>query len=168
MPNPHRIWFHWVFWHINHYRLFNAKSSLSLSLFYYIYIYIYIKYIWFGLIEFFGISTIVGYLMPNSLAREVMVATSIKQGSSNELSSRYQRIYVNKTNEIHKRLNLLRLRWFLRGWVVGFDPSWRVLIERNKSVCGWPYIYSLVWFYGISTIVGYLMPNPFYTYILNI
>ena len=27
---------------------------------------------------------------------------------------------------------------------------------------------ALVWFYGISTIVGYLMPNPFYTYILNI
>ena len=25
-----------------------------------------------------------------------------------------------------------------------------------------------VGFYGISTIVGYLMPNPFYTYILNI
>ncbi len=27
------------------------------------------------------------------------------------------------------------------------------------------YHHSLVWFYGISTIVGYLMPNPFYTYI---
>ena len=32
---------------------------------------------------------------------------------------------------------------------------------------------NLVWFglvgvYGISTIVGYLMPNPLYTYILNI
>ena len=26
----------------------------------------------------------------------------------------------------------------------------------------------LVGFYGISTIVGYLMPNPFYTFILNI
>ena len=26
----------------------------------------------------------------------------------------------------------------------------------------------LVWIYGISTIVGYLMPNPFYTNILNI
>ena len=26
----------------------------------------------------------------------------------------------------------------------------------------------LVGFYGISTIVGYLMPNPLYTYILNI
>ena len=24
---------------------------------------------------------------------------------------------------------------------------------------------GLVWFYGISTIVGYLMPNPVYTYI---
>ena len=28
--------------------------------------------------------------------------------------------------------------------------------------------YGLVWFYGISTIEGYLMPNPVYTYILNI
>ena len=25
-----------------------------------------------------------------------------------------------------------------------------------------------VWLDGISTIIGYLMPNPFYTYILNI
>ena len=49
------IWFGWVLWHINHCRLFNAKSSL----------YIYIKYIWFGLVGFYGISTIVGYLMPN-------------------------------------------------------------------------------------------------------
>ena len=30
------------------------------------------------------------------------------------------------------------------------------------------YIYSLVWFYGILTIVAYLMSNPLYTYILNI
>ena len=27
---------------------------------------------------------------------------------------------------------------------------------------------NLVWFYGISTIIGYLMPNPVFTYILNI
>ena len=49
------------FWHINHCRLFNAKSSLD----------IYIKYMGFGLFVvfffFFGISTIVGYLMPNPL-----------------------------------------------------------------------------------------------------
>ena len=30
-------------------------------------------------------------------------------------------------------------------------------------------IYDLVWlFYGILTLVGYLMPNNLYTYILNI
>ena len=28
--------------------------------------------------------------------------------------------------------------------------------------------FGLISFYGISTIVGYLMPNPLYTYILNI
>ena len=28
--------------------------------------------------------------------------------------------------------------------------------------------FGLVWFNGISNIVGYLMPNPLYTYILNI
>ena len=26
----------------------------------------------------------------------------------------------------------------------------------------------MIWFDGISTIVGYSMPNPLYTYILNI
>ena len=51
------IWLGWVLWHINHCRLFNTKSSL----------YIYIKYIGFNLIVFYGISTIVGYLMPNLL-----------------------------------------------------------------------------------------------------
>ena len=38
-------------------QLFNVKSSL----------YIYIKYIWFELVGFYGISTFVGYLMPNPL-----------------------------------------------------------------------------------------------------
>ena len=28
--------------------------------------------------------------------------------------------------------------------------------------------FGLIWFYSISTIVGYLMPNPLYTYILDI
>ena len=51
------IWFCWVLWHINHCWLFNAKFCL----------YIYIKYIGFSLVGFYGISTIVGYLMPNSV-----------------------------------------------------------------------------------------------------
>ena len=45
-----------------HCRLFNAKSSL----------YIYIEYIWFGLVKFYGISTIVGYLMPNPLYTNIL------------------------------------------------------------------------------------------------
>ena len=51
------IWLGWVSWHINHCRLFNANSSL----------YIYIKYIRFSWVEIYGISTIVGYLMPSPL-----------------------------------------------------------------------------------------------------
>ena len=44
-----------VLWHINHCWLFNAKSCF----------YIYIKYIGFGFGRFYGISTMVGYLMLN-------------------------------------------------------------------------------------------------------
>ena len=44
-------------WHINNCRLFNTESVL----------YIYITNIWFGFVWFHGISTIVGYLMPNLL-----------------------------------------------------------------------------------------------------
>ena len=33
-----------------------------------------------------------------------------------------------------------------------FDPEWKVLL----------------WFYGISTIAGYLMANTFYSYVLDI
>ena len=51
------IWFGWVLWHIIYYRIFNAKSSL----------YLYIKDIGFGLVGFYGISSIIGYLMPNPL-----------------------------------------------------------------------------------------------------
>ena len=46
------IWFGWFY-----YRLFNARFSL----------YMYIKYIWFDLVGFYGISTIVDYLMPDPL-----------------------------------------------------------------------------------------------------
>ena len=49
------IWFGLVLWHTNHCRLLNTKSSLC----------IYIKHIGFGFVGFHGISTIIGYLMPN-------------------------------------------------------------------------------------------------------
>ncbi len=56
------IWFGLVLWHINHYKLFNAKCSLC----------IYIEYKEFGLVGFYGISTIVGYLMPNPLIHPLL------------------------------------------------------------------------------------------------
>ena len=51
------VWLGWILWHINHCRLFNAKSSL----------YVYIRHIWFCLVWIYGISTIGGYLMPNPI-----------------------------------------------------------------------------------------------------
>ena len=55
-----------------------------------------------------------------------------------------------------------------------------IYIEREREIVNITRIYEgnitiiygdtigLVWFYGISTIVGYLIPNPVYKFILNI
>ena len=51
------VCFGWILYNVNQRRLFNGKSSL----------YIYIKYLKFGLVAFYGISTIAGYLMPTPL-----------------------------------------------------------------------------------------------------
>ena len=51
------IFFGLVLWNINYSLLSNAKSSL----------YIYVKYIWFALVGFYNISTIVAYLMSNPI-----------------------------------------------------------------------------------------------------
>ena len=95
------IWFGWVLWHINHCRLYNAKSSLYIYIKYIWFglvgwflwhinhcrlfntkssLYIYIKYIWYGLVEFYGISTIVGYLMLNSFLYIFIKLATIVEG----------------------------------------------------------------------------------------
>ena len=115
------IWFGWVLWHIKHCWLFNAKSSL----------YIYFQYIWFSLRLFYGISTIVGYLMPNPLYTYIL------------------NIYM--------------------VWVLWHINNCRLFNAKSSSYMYIQYIwFGLVWLYGRSTIVDYLMPNPHYTYILNI
>ena len=43
-----------------------------------------------------------------------------------------------------------------------------LLIDSNGMTTCMGIFPSLVKFYGISTVVGYLMPNPVYTYILDI
>ena len=52
----------WVSWYIKPCRLFNAKSSL----------YIYSKYILLGRVEFYGISSVGGYLMPTPLYTHIL------------------------------------------------------------------------------------------------
>ena len=67
------IWLGWDLWHINYCRLFNAKSSL----------YIYIKYVWLvglGWVGFYGISTIVGFLMPNPVPTYILTVYIICKG----------------------------------------------------------------------------------------
>ena len=53
------------------------------------------------------------------------------------------------------------------GWVYGISTIVGYLMP-NLLYTYMSNIYDLVGFYGISTIVGYLMPNPSHTYILNI
>ena len=40
--------------------------------------------------------------------------------------------------------------------ILGVTGSWKFFPSKFKV---------MVWFYGISNIAGYLIPNPFYTYI---
>ena len=112
-----------VLWHINHCRLFNAKSSL----------YTYIKYmVWLG-----GIVWLINHC-------ELV----------NVKSSLYIYIYIY--------IYIYDLVWFAYQpcWLFNDIPSLYIYIK---------YIgFGLVWFYGISTIVGYLMPYPVFTYISNI
>ena len=101
----------WFLWHINLCRLFNAKFSL----------YICIKNVWFGLVWFYDILTIVGYLMSNPLYTYIL----------------------NIYDLILWHINHCRL------------------FNAKSFLYIWIYIwFVLVGFYGISTIEGYLMPNP--------
>ena len=67
MSNPfhtyiYRIWFGCVLWGFNHCRLFNVKSFL----------YRHIAYIGFGLVGFYGVSIIKGYLVSNPFYSNIL------------------------------------------------------------------------------------------------
>ena len=120
--NLNLVWFGWVLRHINHCRLFNAKFST----------YIYIKYIWFVLVGFYGISTIISYLMPNPLYTYILDI--------------YDLFWLGSRHISHCRLFNAKSSLFIYIKYIWF---------------------GLVGFYGISTIVGYLMPNSFHTYMIR-
>ena len=54
---------------------------------------------------------------------------------------------------------------YITAWLSQQEIDIYLNLINKKNYKVW---FGLVWFYSISTIVGYLMPNPFYTYILNI
>ena len=106
-------------------RLFNAKILFNTYVF---------RYIWFGLLGFYGITTIVGYLMPNPLYTYI--------------------------------LNIYDLVWLGFLW---HNNHCRLFNVKSSLYIYIKYIwFSLVGFYGITTIVGYLMSNPLYTSISSL
>ena len=134
------IWFGWDLCHINPCRLFNAKFSL----------YIYNEYIWFGLVGFYGTSTIVGYLMPNLLYIYIKctwfglvgfcgISTIVGYLMSSPLYT-----YI---------LNIYDLIWF--GWDLCHINPCRLFNAKSSLYIYNEYIwFGLVEFYGISTIVA--------------
>ena len=120
------IWFGWFLWHINHCSLFNAKSSL----------YIYYKYMQFGLVRFYGISTIIGYSMPNPLNTYIVnmydlvwfygISTIIGYLMPNPLYTYLVKIYDLKTQFVDNILNRTCAHFFLH--VDGFKYCYDILI----------------------------------------
>ena len=90
--------------HINHCRLSNAKSSL----------YIYIKYIWFGLVGFYGISTIVGYLMSNQFYT-------------------YKQLYFKQFSLAYKKILLKKIQFSISTQFSSILPLYRTLSVATTS-----------------------------------
>ena len=65
-----------------------------------------------------------------------------------------------------------------KSFIINCLPLWETVSFKFQTTFGLDSLFNgistficqaiLVWFYGISSIIGYLMPNPLYTYILNI
>ena len=89
----------------------------------------------FGLVRFYGISTLVGYLIPDPL-------------------------YTYIPN-IYDLVLFCFVLWHINHCGLFNGESYLYIYIK--------YIwFGLVEFYGISTLVGHLIPNPVYSYILNI
>ena len=115
----------------------------------------YIKYIWFCLVGFYGISTIGGYVMPKPLYTYIL--------NSHDLDCFGFMVYEGRLFNAKHSLYI----WFSLVRSYGISTIVCYLMP-NPLYTYIRYIwFCLVGFYGIYTIVGYLMPNPPYTYILD-
>ena len=74
-------------------------------------------------------------------------------------------------DKLHLNIDLMShpTRYGLFSWVLWHINHCRLINAKSSLYIYIEYIgFGLVGFYGISTTVSYLMPNPLYTYILNI
>ena len=73
---------------------------------------------------------------------------------------------MNKSDKIFAVIYILVVRHEFQPQVIIRKKSfWRKVFKSIFNIVDMQQKIRLVWFYGISTIVGYLMPNPIYTYI---
>ena len=119
---------------------------------------------WLG--GFYGISTLIGCLMPNTLYTYILNIYDLDC---------WVLWNINPCRLFNTDSSL-----FIYIIFIGFGLVWFGLVLWHINHCRLSnakyslYIYiKYIWFgladfFGISTIVGYLMPNSLYTYILNI
>ena len=125
------IWFGLILGHINHWRLFNAKSSFD----------IYIKYIWFGLVWFYGISTIEGYSMPNPLLTYISNIYDLVWFDF----MTYQPLKVIQCQILFWHIYQIYMIWF--GLILGHINHWRLFNAKSSFDIYIKYIwFGLVWF----------------------
>ena len=121
--------------------------------------------IWFGLVLvwFYDISTIVCYLMPNPVFTYILNIYDLVWLAFMP----YQHCVL-----FNAKSCLYIYSKYIPFGLVGF-MTYQPLYVINAKFCFYIYINYMIWFvwfdnYGISIIVCYLMPNPVFTYVLNI
>ena len=67
-------------------------------------------------------------------------------------------------------LPVLKFRFFIARNVVEITIKMKTIVRKPLMIkmIVFVHAFGLIWFYGIATIVGYLIQNPVYSYILNI
>ena len=81
----------------------------------------------------------------NMKATVIQILVGTFRTVSKNLEKKFDELEIRRIETIQKKTQLKSV----------------IILRRVLQQC-------LVWFYGISTIIGYLMPNPLYTYISNI
>ena len=118
-----------------------------------------------GWAGFYGITIMVGYLMPNPLIEGNYL---INNWYSPKVS-RQMLLLLLTFHKVTLYNGIFLIKWKFLASILFLWKIFRII----RRECTYLYIYKkyiwfgLVGFYGISNIKGYLMPNPCYTYKKN-